>query len=450
MKYFFALLTFVVFLAGCQQAPALNDTPPNIVLFYVDDLGYGDLSGYGHPNNYTPRLDQLALEGAKLTGFYTAASVCTPSRASLLTGRYPIRFGMARNEGPDTKGGMPPEEYTLAEALKDVGYRTAAFGKWHLGSVDGHFPTQHGFDEYFGILYSNDMMPPWVQTERPLHLYRNTEPTDEYPVDQTTLTKRYTEEAIRFIKEDREEPFFVYVPHAMPHLPIYASNEFNGTSQGGLYGDVIEEIDWSVGQVLDALEEEGLSDNTLFIFTSDNGPWNMLPPRMYETEEVEKWHAGTQGPFRGSKASSWDGGHRVPFIIRWPGQIPAGIHRTSMATNMDLYTTLINIAGASLPDDRPIDGKDMMSLLLNDAPSSHEYFYYFRNLNLEAIRDASWKLHVKPMPGIDGIEPQLFNLHEDPYERFNVAENHPAIVDRLYTQLQTFGASVGANVIALE
>ena len=344
MKYI--LLIFAAFLYGCQQAPAPPDPAPNIVLFYVDDLGYGDLSGYGHPNNYTPRLDKLALEGAKLTGFYTAASVCTPSRASLLTGRYPIRFGMARNEGPDTRGGMPAEEVTLAEALKEVGYRTAAFGKWHLGSVDGHFPTQHGFDEYFGILYSNDMMPPWVNTERPLHLYRNTEPTDEYPVDQTTLTKRYTEETIRFIKEGGDEPFFVYVPHAMPHLPIYASNDFEGTSQGGLYGDVIEEIDWSVGQVLDALDEEELSNNTIFIFTSDNGPWNMLPPRMYETEEVEKWHAGTQGPFRGSKASSWDGGHRVPFIIRWPGQIPAGIHRTAMATNMDLYTTLINIAGA--------------------------------------------------------------------------------------------------------
>ena len=452
MHYFvFAFILFFT-VSGCQQAPspAPTDGPPNIVLFYVDDLGYGDLSGYGHPNNYTPRLDQLALEGAKLTSFYTASSVCTPSRASLLTGRYPVRFGMAHNEGPDTQGGMPADELTLAEALKAAGYRTAAFGKWHLGSVEGHFPTEHGFDEYFGILYSNDMMPPWVNTERPLHLYRNTEPTDEYPVDQTTLTKRYTEETIRFIRDAGEDPFFVYVPHAMPHLPIYASSAFDGSSQGGRYGDVIEEIDWSAGQVLDVLEEEGLRDNTIFIFTSDNGPWNVLPPRMYETEEVEKWHAGTQGPFRGSKASSWEGGHRVPFIISWPARIPEGIHRTAMATNMDLYTTLLNLAGATAPDDRPVDGKDIMSLILDDAASPHEYFYYFRTDHLEAIRDANWKLHVKPMPGFERVTPQLFNLNEDPYERFDVAMDHPDVVNRLYDQLQAFGTSVGARVVNLE
>ena len=437
--------------SSCQNTPdqtsaSAPEGPPNIVLFYVDDLGYGDLSGYGHPNIYTPRLDQLALEGAKLTAFYTAAPVCTPSRAALLTGRYPIRFGMENNEGPDTKGGMPAEEITMAEALKEVGYQTAAFGKWHLGSVEGHFPTQHGFDEYFGILYSNDMMPPWVQTERPLHLYRGTEPTEEYPVDQTTLTKRYTEEAIRFIKERDESPFFVYIPHAMPHLPIYASESFDGSSLGGQYGDVIEEIDWSVGQVLDAIDAEGLRENTIFIFTSDNGPWNELPPRMYETEEVEKWHAGTQGPFRGSKASTWEGGHRVPFIVRWPGQVPEGVIRQAIATNMDLYPTLLEAAGATIPDDRPLDGKNMMPLLVDNDPDVHDYFYYFRSDRLEAIRDHDWKLNVKPEIVGAPVTYQLFNLHDDPYERFNVADAHPDVVDRLYQEMVSFGLRVTARV----
>ena len=445
MKHLFWLPFLVLCFSGCSQTSAQEEAPPNIVLFYVDDLGYGDLSGYGHPNNYTPHLDRLASEGAKLTGYYAAAPVCTPSRASMLTGRYPMRSGMQNNRGPDSPDGLPQEEITLAEALKDVGYQTAAFGKWHLGAVDGYFPTQHGFDEYFGILYSNDMMPPWVQTERPLHLYRNTEPTDEYPVDQTTLTKRYTEETIRYIQEAKEGPFFVYVPHAMPHLPIYASKAFDGNSEGGLYGDVIEEIDGSVGQVMDVLEEEGLADNTILIFTSDNGPWNELPPRMYNTEEVEKWHAGTQGPFRGSKASTWEGGHRVPFIIRWPGHIPSGTHRTQLATNMDLFPTLLNIAGATIPDDRPIDGKDMMPLILDNTPSQHDYFYYFRTNRLEAVRDADWKLNVKPVSS-ETPEALLFNLHEDPYERFNVAEQHPEIVDRLYNQLRTFGESLGATM----
>ncbi len=449
MKYLPVFVLLVLACTSCQPDTNTPDTnareaPPNIVLFYVDDLGYGDLSGYGHPNHHTPRLDRLAAEGVKMTAFYTAAPVCTPSRAALLTGRYPIRFGMHNNEGPNTMGGMPPEEVTMAEALQAAGYRTAAFGKWHLGSVDGHFPTQHGFDEYFGILYSNDMMPPWVQTERPLHLYRDTIPTEEYPVDQTTLTRRYTEEALRFVREGGEEPFFLYVPHAMPHLPIYASDTFSGASAGGTYGDVIEEIDWSVGQVLDVLDEEGLSDNTVFIFTSDNGPWNEMPPRMYETEAVERWHAGTQGPFRGSKASTWDGGHRVPFIVRWPGHLPENAFRTNVATNMDLYPTLLSIAGADIPEDRPIDGRDLMAVWTDDAPSPHEYFYYFISNRLEAIRDQDWKLNVKPVDN-GPVDPLLFNMREDPYERFNVADAHPEVVDRLFSELIRFGEEVGAR-----
>ena len=258
MRCLLVLLCCVFVLSSCQPPSATPPGPPNIVLIFADDLGYGDLSSYGHPTIHTPRLDRMAQEGIKLTSFYVAAPVCTPSRAALMTGRFPIRLGMPGNQGPDSQGGMPADEQTLAEALKAQGYRTAAFGKWHLGSTPGFFPTDHGFDEYFGLLYSNDMIPPWVNTERPLHLYRNATPTDEQPVDQRTLTKRYTEEAVRVIRDAQGQPFFIYLPHSMPHLPVYASEERTGRSKGGRYGDVIEELDWSTGRFLDVLAEEGL------------------------------------------------------------------------------------------------------------------------------------------------------------------------------------------------
>ena len=460
MRVFSSNLLFLLFaalLAGCNAPQAVTEAgPPNVVLIFADDLGYGDLSIYGHPTIHTPRLDQIAREGIKMTSFYTAAPVCTPSRAGLLTGRYPIRFGLPGNVGPNSTNGLPQEERTLAEALKEQGYRTAAFGKWHLGSVPGYFPTEHGFDEYFGLLYSNDMIPPWVNTERKMYLHRNTTPTEEQPVNQHTITKRYTEEAIKFIKASGDQPFFVYVPHSMPHLPVYASDDFKGTSKGGRYGDVIEELDWSAGALLDVVIEEGKENNTLFIFTSDNGPWRNMPPRMFTTEPVEKWHGGTTASLRGAKATTFDGGSRVPAILRWPGKIPPAQVSAEIATTMDLHATILNLAGATIPPN-PLDGKDIWPLLTEGAASPHDYHHYFRGSRLEAVRDAAWKLRIA-VPASDWTSPELqtgnepvqlelFSMIDDPYEQFDLSAEHPEVVERLQNQMIAFAEQTGGQLL---
>lgn len=456
MRYY--LLPFLLLLFACtpqQEEQKANPDKPNVILIFADDLGYADLSCYGHPTIHTPRLDEMAREGMKFSSFYAAACVCTPSRAGLLTGRYPVRVGMPGNLGPDSKGGLSLEERTLAEALKSNGYRTAAFGKWHLGAVPDYMPTDRGFDEYLGILYSNDMMPPWVNTQRPLHLYRNNQPTAEQPVDQTTLTQRYTDEAIRFIKESGDQPFFIYLPHAMPHLPIYASADFQGKSKGGKYGDVIEEIDYSVGRILDVLEERGLSENTLVVFTSDNGPWRNLPPRMYTTEPVEKWHGGSTGALWGAKATSYEGGYRVPAIIRMPGSIPANQVSAEIATTMDVHATILKLTGTALPEKK-LDGKDLWPLLTQKKASPHSYYHYFKGKRLEGVRNDEWKLRIAPawdswtspetMTGKEAVEVHLYNMKDDPFEHFNLAEEFPEVVEELEGEMQRMAEELGAGL----
>jgi len=418
--------------------PETGDKPfPNIVLIFADDMGYGDLGCYGHPLIKTPHLDQMARDGVRLTSFYAAAPVCSPSRAALLTGRYPVRCGMPGNTGPGSDKHLPESELTIANLLKSRGYRTMAVGKWHLGHQRPEvLPTGRGFDAWYGLPYSNDMRNPFMQTDEPLKLYRDTEPV-EYPVNQNTLTERYTEEAVNFIEAGDEAPFFLYLAHSMPHLPVSTSEQFEGKSDGGLYGDVIETIDWSVGCIREALAKKGVSDNTLIMFTSDNGPWLDLPDRMLN-ENVERWHGGSPGPLRGAKGSTWEGGMRVPMIACWPGHIPAGTRNAQVASTMDILPTLAGIAGVTPPQDRTLDGKDILPLLRGEADSPHKCFYYFRGERLEAVRQGNWKLRREN----EDAEIELFHLGCDPRELYNVAETHPKLVKELLARMRGFEREV--------
>ena len=424
--------------ASAQPPAAASSTrPPNIVIIFADDLGYGDLGVYGHPLIKTPRLDRLATEGLKLTSFYASAPVCSASRYSLLTGRYAIRAGINGALMPESKGGLGTDETTIADILKSAGYRTGMVGKWHLGNRPGFFPTEHGFDSYFGLLYSNDMIRPWVQTDVPIRLYRGTQ---ELPgeVDNAALTERYTEEALAFIRENRTRPFFLYLAHSMPHVPLGVSPRFAGKSANGRYGDVIEMIDWSSGQVLDALRDAGVERNTLVIFTSDNGPWMEMPPRMLVEPRIVRTDAGSAGPLRGSKGTSWEGGTRVPFLARWPGRIPAGAVSSDLARTLDMFPTIAAIAGVPLPAGRAIDGQDIRAFVEGRAPSPAEWFFYYNSGGrLEGVRDARWKLHLQfPEKGEPVTE--LFDLRVDPSERWDVAAEHPEIVARLNERMRQF------------
>jgi arylsulfatase A-like enzyme len=417
---------------------------PNIVVLLADDLGYGDLGCYGHPTIATPNLDRMAREGLRLTSFY-AAPACTPSRAMLLTGRYAPLAGLPDVLGPDAARGIAERELTLAEALKGRGYRTLAIGKWHVGHAEPrHRPLANGFDAYFGLLYSNDMTPPWVETGRPLELWRDEGPI-EHPVDQSSLTARYTDEAVRFIRKTGEEPFFLYLAYTFPHVPLHASERFRGRSRAGLYGDVVEEIDWSAGRIIEALREAGLEDRTLVIFTSDNGPWSNMPDRMFRGDIVKKWDAGSAGLLRGAKGTTFEGGVRVPCIARWPGRIPGGRVSGEMASMMDLFATALALAGAVPPADRPIDGVDIRPLLSGTGPSPRRELLHFLGTRLEAVREGRWKLRapdlVEPREGRrrdDGLE--LFDLEADPGERFNVAAAHPELVERLGRRMAAHAA----------
>ena len=425
--------------AACAPAapPAsAGDGPPNIVIITAADLGDGDLGSYGHPNIRTPHLDRMAEEGLRWTSFYAQAPVCSPSRAALLTGRVHLRSGMFGRRTavffPDSRAGLPAEEITLAEALGDLDYATGIIGKWHLGHLPEYLPTRHGFDYWFGIPYSNDM--DWNLPDGLENRTAYFEPEIDYwhvplmrnevelarPADQTILTRRSTEEAVAFIEDHRDEPFFLYMPHSMPHMPLFVSDQFRGRSTAGIYGDVIEEIDWSVGQVIAALERAGLSENTLVVFTSDNGPW-----LSYRT------HAGTSGLLRDGKGTTFEGGMRVPGLFWWPGTLEPGVTQ-EIGSAMDLFTTVIALVGGSVPADRPIDGVDLSPVLFGTGPGPRETMAYYRMGELYAFRRGRYKVHFVtegryglPPPRTDHDPPLLYDLDEDPAERYDLAAERP-------------------------
>lgn len=408
--------------------------PPNVVVVFVDDEGWGDLSCFGNPTIKTPRLDRMAVEGVKFTEFYVASPACTPSRSALLTGCYPKRIGM--HVGvlfPDSDTGLNPEEITIAEILRGRGYATQCIGKWHVGDHPMFLPTRQGFDHYFGIPFSHDMK----QAKVPL---MRDEKVIEDPVELDTLTQRYTKEAVSFIDSNRDKPFFLYLAHSMPHVPLHVSKEFAGASKRGLYGDVIQELDWSVGQVLDAIQKNGLDQDTLVIYTSDNGPW--LPMGA---------NGGSAGPLRDGKGTTWEGGMREPCIMRWPGKLPAGKICDEMACTMDLLPTLAHLAGASEPKDRVIDGKDIFELMTNPdtAKTPRDSFFYYEcygSAPLAAVRSGKWKLHInKADPKTRKVEPMLFDVETDFSETRNVAKNNPDVVERLQKLIDDHRKDIKAN-----
>ncbi len=433
-------LVSIILLSGFSTRFA-NAKSPNIIIIMADDLGYGDLGCYGHPSINTPNLDSMAAEGLRFTDFYAGQSLCTPSRAALLTGRFAIRSGMAGGPGrhvlyPKHPGGLPAEEITIAEGMKTKGYVTGAIGKWHLGDMPGYLPTDNGFDSFFGLPYSNDsdwIDPKYRKTENlsrdPVHgrfnvpLMRNTN-IIERPATQSTLTQRYTEEAIRFMEQNKKKPFFLYFAHTFPHVPLFASEKFKGKSLRGRYGDTVEELDWSVGEVLNWLRKEKLEKNTLVIFTSDNGPWL-----------DKKWNGGAAGLLRDGKAGTWEGGYRVPAIAHWPGKIEPGVTH-AITSSMDLFSTSLKLAGAELPKDRAIDGIDMTALLFKGKPHRDTQFYYYGD-QLYAVRKGKYKAHFTTHDGygkeapVKHSPPVLFDLGEDPSERFDVASDHPVVISEI-------------------
>ena len=454
---FFLLLLFCF---GCgdsistEKGGLRDNLPPNVIIILTDDLGYGDLSAYGSPQARTPHLDQMAAEGLKLTSFYAMPS-CSPSRAALLTGCYPPRVGIPNVVGPPgpswTAGvqyGLHPDETTLPEILKAKGYATGMVGKWHLGHFPETMPQKHGFDQFFGLPYSNDMLPKRGYPD--LVLLEGTDTLEANP-DQHFLTQRYTAKAVDFIREQKEKPFFLYVAHSMPHVPIFASPDFAGRSGQGTYADVVEEVDASVGTILAELKAQGIDDHTLVVFTSDNGPWLTYGN-----------HAGSAGPFREGKGTTWEGGVRVPSIWRWPAGIVAGEVNHLPATLADILPTIAELTGAQLPE-RKIDGRDLTSIFyVDNAPASaapDDVICYWRSGNLDAVRKGKWKLHrehsyryVQEVAN-DGREgsyaytttgQELYDLQGDPAERYDVSADHPEVV----AELEALGAQLQAEMDA--
>jgi arylsulfatase A-like enzyme len=422
------------------SARAADGRPPNVVLIFVDDMGYGDVGCFGSKGPATPNIDRLAREGVRLTDFYVAQAVCSASRAALMTGCYNVRVGIVGALGPNAKVGLNPSEFNMARMFKSKGYATAIFGKWHLGAVPQFLPPAQGFDQYVGLPYSNDMWPKHPENPKaypPLPLYEQDQVIETNP-SMDKLTGFYTRHAVQFIEENKDRPFFLYVPHSMPHVPLGAGPAFKGKSGHGLYGDVVSELDWSVGQICDAIKRNGLDENTLVIFTSDNGPWTTYGD-----------HAGSSGGLREAKGTSFEGGIREPFVARWPGKIPAGAVVHEPAMTIDLLPTLAKLIGAELPKDRVIDGKDVWPLLSAQpgARCPHEAYFIYWGEHLEAVRSGRWKLHfphdyretpkvratggTPTKAGKGHIDLALFDLEADRGETTDVAKDHPDVVKHL-------------------
>jgi arylsulfatase A len=417
-----------------------GESLPNIIIILCDDLGWGDLASLEID---VPNLRRMAGEGITLSNFYACASVCSPSRAGLLTGRYPVRTliptPLLSTHNPlnlvlEVIGrysynvrGIPKDEVLLSEALQRRGYHTGLVGKWHLGGTPGYIPNDCGFDTFYGALWSND--------DPPYAIYRNRQVEIPAPADQDNLTHNFTREAVKFIQSSRDRPFFLYLAHAMPHYPVHASAAFQKKSDAGLYGDAVQEIDWSVGQILDSLKQFGLDDSTLVIFSSDNGPWMQ----------------GNPGFLRGRKQQWFEGGFRVPFIARWPGIVPAGATSSTMSINFDLFNTCMKLAGMALPDDRIIDGKDILPLLKGETASLHEAFYYYDVRTPVAVRSQQWKYVTRHISDISTYWPTkqgpfLFDLDVDPNESYSMIESRPKITDRLSAMLENFKLDMDENL----
>lgn len=423
-----------------------GDRPPNFIVIFVDDLGYGDIGPFGSKANRTPALDRMAQEGTRFTDFYVSASICSPSRASLMTGCYPLRVDLHESSFgvfvlcPMDRKGLNPAEVTLPEILKQQGYATACIGKWHLGDQQAFLPTRHGFDTYFGIPYSNDMgrRPNATEDNRTpaLPLMRD-ETVIEAPVDQTTITRRYTEEAVKFIRAHRDEPFFLYLPHTAVHLPLVMGDDFFGKSNNGVLGDSIEEVDWSTGQLLDTLRELGIEQDTVVVFTSDNGGFR----------------GASNGPFSGGKATVQEGGFRVSMLAWGPGHIPAGRTCEELTTSMDLLPTFARMAGSDGPQGVTIDGHDIGPLLRGEpgAKTPHEAFHYYFMDQLKALRSGKWKLYlelaneIKTWTGKESgpAAARLYDLEADPGEQRNVIADHPEVVARLNALAEQARAEIG-------
>lgn len=419
---------------------------PNIILINCDDLGYGDLGCYGSTLNKTPHLDRMAAEGVRFTDFYMASPVCSPSRAAMLTGCYPPRIGFANFDGrwvlfPGQPLGLHPDEITIARLLQEDGYATKIVGKWHCGDQPEFLPTRHGFDSYYGIPYSNDMGRQYEHdVYPPLPLLRDETVIQAQP-DQASITERYVEESVRFLRDNRDRPFFLYFAHMYVHLPIYPPDRFMRESQNGRYGAAVQAIDWSVGVLLHELKQLGLDDNTLVIFTSDNGSRG-------------RDEGGSNEPLRGHKGTTWEGGQRVPCLMRWPAQIPPNTVCREMTTAMDLYPTLANAAHVPIPQGRVIDGKDIGPLMQGevDAVSPHDAFFYYMMETLMAVRSGRWKLHVRTFRWPDRVieeMPALYDLETDIGETKNVYDQHPEVVAELMAKLEACRADLGDEAVGM-